>query len=111
MAEENTTLNTPKEQPATDVKGKGKAVEEKPIQPDNEEMESDDEGEDMEDDEAEEEEEPEDDMEEIDLENIVGRRTRGKKIDFSEEAKKAGNELDEDDEDDDDFIEPIEEEK
>jgi hypothetical protein len=43
-------------------------------------------------------------MEEIDLENIVGRRTRGKKIDFTEEAKKAGNDLDDDDDEDGDFV-------
>ena len=43
-------------------------------------------------------------MEEIDLENIVGSRTRGKKIDFTKEVQKAGNELDEDDDDDGDFV-------
>jgi hypothetical protein len=44
-------------------------------------------------------------MEEIDLDNIIGRRTRGRNIDFA----KAAEELPEDDEDedeDDDFEAP-----
>jgi hypothetical protein len=47
----------------------------------------------------------EDNMEEIDLDNIIGRRTRGRNIDFA----KAAEELPEDDEDedeDDDFEAP-----
>jgi hypothetical protein len=44
-------------------------------------------------------------MEEIDLENIVGRRTRGKKIDYTKEAQKPGNnDIEEDDDEDDDFV-------
>jgi hypothetical protein len=45
----------------------------------------------------------EDNMEEIDEENIMGRRTRGRNIDFAEAAKN----LDEDDDDEDedgDFV-------
>lgn len=42
-------------------------------------------------------------MEEIDMDNIVGTRTRGKNIDYAEAAKKMAEEDDEDDEDDDDF--------
>jgi Histone chaperone domain CHZ len=48
-------------------------------------------------------------MEEIDTSNILGRRTRGKNIDFAEAAQKAeeaGDTLEEDDEDEDeDFVE------
>lgn len=44
-------------------------------------------------------------MEEIDLENIVGSRTRGKNIDYAQAAKDL-EEDDEDDEDDDDFEDP-----
>ena len=54
-----------------------------------------------------EEEEDEDNMEEIDLDNIVGSRTRGKQIDYAKAAEEAKDELeDEDEEDDDDFEEP-----
>lgn len=47
-------------------------------------------------------------MEEIDLDNIVGTRTRGKNIDFAAAAATIQNEEedDEDDEDDDDFEDP-----
>lgn len=44
-------------------------------------------------------------MEEIDLDNIVGTRTRGKEIDYAQAAKDM-EEDDEDDEDDDDFEDP-----
>jgi hypothetical protein len=44
------------------------------------------------------------DMAEIDPSNIVGRRTRGKKIDYAKEAQAAGNELEDDEEDDEDFV-------
>ena len=46
-------------------------------------------------------------MEEIDLDNVVGSRTRGKNIDFAQAAKdlpqEEDDEDDEDDEEDDDF--------
>ena len=43
-------------------------------------------------------------MEEIDLDNIVGSRTRGKNIDYAQAAKDLPEEEDEeDDEDDEDF--------
>jgi hypothetical protein len=121
----------------SDVKGKGKAVEEpKKADPkpyDVEEMDDDDD----EDDDMEEAEEEDDvspalpelpltrfrmrrkkrvarlrprgvltclDMAEIDPSNIVGRRTRGKKIDYAKEAQAAGNELEDDEEDDEDFV-------
>lgn len=43
-------------------------------------------------------------MEEIDLDNVIGRRTRGKVIDFAKAAQE--NPADDDDEeDDDDFVE------
>jgi hypothetical protein len=49
----------------------------------------------------------EDNMEEIDLDNIVGSRTRGKNIDYAEAAKNLEeDDEDEDDEDDDDFVDP-----
>lgn len=41
-------------------------------------------------------------MEEIDMDNIVGSRTRGKNIDFAEAAKNM-EEDEEDEEDDEDF--------
>ena len=43
-----------------------------------------------------------DNAEEIDLDNIVGSRTRGKNIDYAEAAKNLDDD-DEDDEDDEDF--------
>lgn len=46
--------------------------------------------------------------EEIDPSNIVGSRTRGKKIDFRKAATEAGDELEEDEDDDDDFQAPAE---
>lgn len=46
----------------------------------------------------------EDNMEEIDMDNIIGSRTRGKNIDYAEAAKKLEEqEGDDDDEDDEDF--------
>jgi hypothetical protein len=51
-----------------------------------------------------------DTMEEIDLDNIVGRRTRGKQIDFAKAAENLPEEDDEDD-DDDDFEAPEDEDK
>ena len=56
------------------------------------------------------EEEDEDNMEEIDTSNIVGRRTRGKNIDWAEADKKSkeAGDLDDEDEEDDDFEEPEE---
>ena len=46
----------------------------------------------------------EDNMEEIDLDNIVGTRTRGKEIDYAQAAKDLPEDEDEeDDEEDDDF--------
>jgi hypothetical protein len=42
-------------------------------------------------------------MEEIDLDNVIGRRTRGKVIDFAKAAEE--NPVDEDDEEDDDDFE------
>lgn len=50
----------------------------------------------------------EDNMEEIDTSNILGRRTRGKTIDYAEAAQKAkdaGDTLEEDDEEDDEDFE------
>lgn len=44
-------------------------------------------------------------MEEIDLDNVIGRRTRGKVIDFAKAAEENPAAEDEDDEEDDDFVE------
>jgi hypothetical protein len=44
-------------------------------------------------------------MEEIDLDNVIGRLTRGKVIDFAKAAEENPPEDDEDEEDDDDFVE------
>jgi hypothetical protein len=89
---------------ATDLKGKGKAPStEEPI--DDTSMVDDDDD----DDEEEADEEPEaaddDNMEEIDLDNVIGRRTRGKVIDFAKAAEENPQDDDEDEEDDDDFVE------
>jgi len=51
----------------------------------------------------------EDGMEEIDLDNVIGRRTRGKVIDFAKAAEENPPEDDEDEEDDEDF--EVEDEK
>jgi hypothetical protein len=47
----------------------------------------------------------EDNMEEIDTSNIIGRRTRGRQIDFAKAAEELPEEDDEE-EDDDDFEDP-----
>lgn len=46
----------------------------------------------------------EDNMEEIDMDNIVGSRTRGKNIDYAQAAKEMEGQDDEDEEEDDDFV-------
>lgn len=88
----------------TDFKGKGKAAAgDQPVD-DTSMVEDDDD--DEEDDDAEEEveaAEEEDGLEEIDLENVLGRRTRGKVIDFAKAAEENPPEDDEDEEDDADF--------
>jgi len=43
-------------------------------------------------------------MAEIDPSNIVGRRTRGKKIDYAKEAELAGKELEDDEDDDEEYV-------
>ncbi|KAL2021576.1 hypothetical protein VTK56DRAFT_7075 [Thermocarpiscus australiensis] len=100
--------------PAADVKGKGKATvteEEKPAE--DTPMADDDDDDDEEEDEDGEEEaeaaEEEDNLEEIDLDNVIGRRTRGKVIDFAKAAQENPPEEDEDEEDDEDF--EVEDEK
>jgi hypothetical protein len=45
----------------------------------------------------------EDGMEEIDLDNVIGRRTRGKVIDFAKAAEENPADDDEDEDDDEDF--------
>jgi hypothetical protein len=44
-------------------------------------------------------------MEEIDLDNVIGRRTRGKVIDFAKAAAENPPDDDEDEDDDEDFVE------
>ncbi|OAA67848.1 Histone chaperone domain CHZ [Niveomyces insectorum RCEF 264] len=96
-----------------DLKGKGKG---KAAPPEDDDMQDAGAHEDDDDDDDEEEEEEnvenddddedgEDDLQEIDLDNVVGRRTRGVIIDYAKAA--AENPPDEDDEDeDDDFEDP-----
>ncbi|KAK3683559.1 histone chaperone domain CHZ-domain-containing protein [Podospora appendiculata] len=81
---------------ANNGKGKGKApgTEQEPV--DDTSMVEDTE-------EDEDEEADEDNMEEIDLDNVIGRRTRGKQIDFAKAAQENPAEDEEDDDDDDDF--------
>lgn len=45
-------------------------------------------------------------MEEINQENIVGRRTRGRQIDFAKAAEQLPADEDEDEDEDDDFVAP-----
>ncbi|KAG7294323.1 hypothetical protein NEMBOFW57_004394 [Staphylotrichum longicolle] len=91
---------------ATDLKGKGKAPAAEQHVEDASMVEDDD---DDDDDELDPEEEPEaadeDNMEEIDLDNVIGRRTRGKVIDFAKAAAENPPEDDEDEDDDEDFVE------
>lgn len=92
----------------TNVKGKGKAVEQpQPAQNYDMSMDEDEDTSEAESGNDEpaigvEEEADEDNMEEIDTSNILGRRTRGKTIDFAQAAKEAGDTLGEDDDEDDD---------
>jgi hypothetical protein len=50
----------------------------------------------------------EDNMEEINLDNVIGRRTRGKVIDFAKAAEENPPEEDDDEDDDEDFEVPEE---
>lgn len=54
--------------------------------------------------------EDEDTMAEVDTDNIIGRRTRGKNIDFAKAAQELGDEEDDED-DDEDFHDPDDEMK
>ncbi|TPX10998.1 uncharacterized protein E0L32_008035 [Thyridium curvatum] len=92
-------------------KGKGKAVaSEQDLKGDTAMDEDDDDDEDedaAENDDDDDDAEDDDDMQEIDLDNVVGRRTRGKVIDFAKAAEENPAPEDEDDEDeDDDFEDP-----
>ena len=49
------------------------------------------------------EEDDEDNMEEIDTSNIVGRRTRGKDINWQKAAEENKDDIEDDEDDDDDF--------
>ncbi|KAJ9141936.1 hypothetical protein NKR23_g7590 [Pleurostoma richardsiae] len=94
--------------PAVDAKGKGKAVAAEDVPAQDTAMDEDDDDEDDDEEEGDEaaeapEEDDEDNMEEIDLNNVVGRRTRGRVIDFAKAAEENPAADDEDDEDDDDF--------
>jgi hypothetical protein len=90
---------------ATDLKGKGRAPAAQEPE-DTSMVEDDDEDDDEDAEDPEEEPEPADDdnMEEIDLDNVIGRRTRGKVIDFAKAAEENPAE-DEDEDDDEDFVE------
>ncbi|KAJ4307154.1 Histone H2A.Z-specific chaperone [Collariella sp. IMI 366227] len=97
---------------ATEFKGKGKASAEQQHAEDASMVEDDDDD-DEEEEEAEEEPEAadEDNMEEIDLDNVIGRRTRGKVIDFAKAAAENPPDEDDDEEDDDDFQGEAEDDK
>ncbi|KAM7218816.1 putative histone chaperone domain chz [Rhypophila decipiens] len=82
-------------------KGKGKAPATEDVAEDTSMAEDDD---DDDDEDAEEEApEEEDNMEEINLDNVIGRRTRGKVIDFAKAAEENPVDADDDEDDDDDF--------
>ncbi|KAL1584694.1 hypothetical protein WHR41_06924 [Cladosporium halotolerans] len=92
--------DTPVEAPEKLEKGKGKAAEDAM---DDDEDDDDESGEDTGAEQIEE--ADEDNMEEIDEENIMGRRTRGRNIDFAEAAKNLEEDEDDEDEDEDeDFV-------
>ncbi|KAL2179872.1 histone chaperone domain CHZ-domain-containing protein [Thermothelomyces heterothallicus CBS 202.75] len=104
-SDETTGVTSPENgaAPATDSKGKGKApATEEPEQDTS--MVEDDDDDDDDDEEAEPEPADEDNLEEIDLDNVIGRRTRGKVIDFAKAAAENPPEDDEDEEDDEDFV-------
>ncbi|KAF1943350.1 hypothetical protein EJ02DRAFT_453457 [Clathrospora elynae] len=88
--------------PATDVKGKGKAQESEAMEESNDDDSSDESG--VEDQAGEPEEPDEDNMEEIETSNIIGSRTRGKNIDFTKANQELGD--DDEEEDDEDFVDP-----
>jgi len=90
---------------ATDFKGKGKASATQNPAEDTSMAEDDDDDDDEEDPEEEPEAADDDNMEEIDLDNVIGRRTRGKVIDFAKAAEENPAEDDEDEDDDEDFVE------
>lgn len=50
-------------------------------------------------------------MDEIDLDNVIGRRTRGRVIDFAKAAQENPPDEDDEDEDDDDDFEAPDEDK
>ncbi|KAJ0125100.1 hypothetical protein N8I77_006079 [Diaporthe amygdali] len=97
------------ETPTTDAKGKGKAVATAEDVPADVAMDDDDDDEDDDEDEAAEDAEEDDETgnpeEAISLDNVVGRRTRGKVIDFAKAAEENPADEDEDEDDDDDFEE------
>ncbi|RKU47433.1 hypothetical protein DL546_008665 [Coniochaeta pulveracea] len=85
-------------------KGKGKAAAQDTEMKDNNTEEEDDDESDEAEEEAETvEEADEDNMEEINLDNVIGRRTRGKVIDFAKAAQENPADAEEDSEDDEDF--------
>ncbi|KAL9109619.1 MAG: hypothetical protein Q9227_005799 [Pyrenula ochraceoflavens] len=114
MADANGTSipnDTSTTESVTDIKGKGKAVDQTTGQDTSMEMD-DDSSEESGNEEQEVADEGEDDEEEDDAEidavNIMGSRTRGKQIDYAaaeQEAMDAGEDLDEEDEEDDEDFE------
>ncbi|KAK3387669.1 histone chaperone domain CHZ-domain-containing protein [Podospora didyma] len=105
-----TTTSAAQELAAENSKGKGKAPAQEDVVKDTEMGDDDDEDDEEEDnDEEAEVADEEDGLEEIDLDNVIGRRTRGKVIDFAKAAEENPAEADEDEEDDDDF--EVEDEK
>ncbi|KAK5997862.1 hypothetical protein PT974_00226 [Cladobotryum mycophilum] len=92
------------EETFAESKGKEKAAEDVH---DAAPTEDDDDDDDEDEEEAEPEQAEDDGMEAMDLNNVLGRRTRGAQIDFAKAAEDLGPE-DEDEEDDDDFQPPAE---
>ncbi|KAK4102645.1 hypothetical protein N658DRAFT_469340 [Parathielavia hyrcaniae] len=87
------------------AKGKGKAAAtQEPVEDTSMAEDDDDDDEEDVDEVSEPEAADDDNMEEIDLDNVIGRRTRGKVIDFAKAAQENPVEEDEDEEDDDDFV-------
>ncbi|KAK1750016.1 histone chaperone domain CHZ-domain-containing protein [Echria macrotheca] len=114
MATENGTTTSVQDPAAlaqgapVETKGKGKAaataadVEDTSMAIDDDDEDDDDE-EEADEEEAEAAADEEDGMEEIDLDNVIGRRTRGKVIDFAKAAEENPADDDEDEDDDEDF--------
>lgn len=86
------TVKPPSTRAADKVKGKGKSVEVKEDENGDDEEEDDEEDDEMDEDDDEDDDDDEETFDEIDPSAIVGRRTRGVKVDYTstEALRKAG---------------------